>query len=531
MGSGGWKNITEKFRKAKSYCDVPFEVLHKGSQKAIVPIKGEWIGDRLDGKTARQRIVDIRCGDAAAAEFPESSLDAVFTDPPYYGNVQYAELMDFCYVWLRRLIGNNSDPFRNTSTRNPRELTGNIDMGRGLRHFTEGLASVFQKMAKALKPGAPLAFTYHHNTIEAYLPVAVAILDAGVTCSASLPCPAEMGASIHINGTGSSIIDTVFVCRTTGVVSRKALPCSPEGVASLVRDDLAELRRGNVNPSFGDTRCIAYGHLVRLAIWNLRSAWDRTADTAKKMAAISTWLRDFGGWPRSKDISINPSLTDSPNFCSKLAKKGWNTETKMEMFPFEATFGDILKDPDTYVDAVFSCLESEFLYMPKGAGFVEYSVFERGYEALKTATRAFSRFEPAAVLSVIHLEPIAMVVLRYMLGFTPPEWGYVTTQRTGVVVSQGFVRSIDRKVRMTPETPIHITGVTKERLTALVETACQMLTEGAPQVGTAQLHRSTRLTRDGELKAFRIWPAWAFLTPCCFTNVFSVGHSPAIGIR
>ena len=297
VGSGGWKNITEKFRKAKSYCDAPFEVLHKGRQKAIVPIKGEWIGDRLDGKTARQRIVDIRCGDAAAAEFPESSLDAVFTDPPYYGNVQYAELMDFCYVWLRRLIGNNSDPFRNTSTRNPRELTGNIDMGRGLRHFTEGLASVFQKMAKALKPGAPLAFTYHHNTIEAYLPVAVAILDAGVTCSASLPCPAEMGASIHINGTGSSIIDTVFVCRTTGVVSRKALPCSPEGVASLVRDDLAELRRGNVNPSFGDTRCIAYGHLVRLAIWNLRSAWDRTADTAKKMAAISTWLRDFGGWP------------------------------------------------------------------------------------------------------------------------------------------------------------------------------------------------------------------------------------------
>jgi adenine-specific DNA methylase len=194
VGSGGWKNITEKFRKAKSYCDAPFEVLHKGRQKAIV---------------------DIRCGDAAAAEFPESSLDAVFTDPPYYGNVQYAELMDFCYVWLRRLIGNNVDPFRNTSTRNPRELTGNIDMGRGLRHFTEGLASVFQKMAKALKPGAPLAFTYHHNTIEAYLPVAVAILDAGVTCSASLPCPAEMGASIHINGTGSSIIDTVFVCRTT----------------------------------------------------------------------------------------------------------------------------------------------------------------------------------------------------------------------------------------------------------------------------------------------------------------------------
>ncbi len=159
------------------------------------------------------------------------------------------------------------------------------------------------------------------------------------------------------------------------------------------------------------------------------------------------------------------------------------------LFPFEAAFEDILKDPEAYVDAVFSCLESEFLVMPKGAGFVEYPVFERGYEALKAVTKAFSRFEPAAVLSVTLQEPIAIVVLRAMLGFTPPEWGYVTTQRTGVVVTQGFVRSLDRKVRMNPETPISINGVTKERLEALIDTACRMLAEGVPQVDTDQLHR------------------------------------------
>jgi adenine-specific DNA methylase len=317
VGSGGWKNITEKFRKAKSYCDAPFEVMHNGNRKVIVPAESEWIGDHLDGgKTARQRNIQIHCSDAASVDLPESSIDAVFTDPPYYGNVQYAELMDFCYVWLRRLIGNTLDAFRNSSTRNPQELTGNIDMGRGLQHFTEGLSSVFQKMTKALKQGAPLAFTYHHNTIEAYLPVAVAILDAGLTCSTSLPCPAEMGASIHINGTGSSIIDTVFVCRTTGVVSRKSLPRSPEGVASLVRNDLAELRKGNIKPSFGDTRCIAYGHLIRLAIWNLRSAWDKTVDTSKKISAVSNWLDDFGGWPEV-EMRLNeqvPSCRPEPLF-------------------------------------------------------------------------------------------------------------------------------------------------------------------------------------------------------------------------
>lgn len=52
-------------------------------------------------------------------------------------------------------------------------------------------------------------------------------------------------------------------------------------------------------------------------------------------------------------------------------------------FPFEAAFEDVQGDLDQYVTAIFSCLESEFLIMPKGDGFVEYQVFEEGYEALK----------------------------------------------------------------------------------------------------------------------------------------------------
>ena len=127
------------------------------------------------------------------ANLPAASLDAVFTDPPYFGNVQYAELMDFCYVWLRRLVAAQSSAFDKSTTRNFNELTGNVAMGRDLEHFTQGLATVFKRMGQALKPGAPMAFTYHHNTLEAYFPLAVSILDAGLTCSATLPCPAEMG--------------------------------------------------------------------------------------------------------------------------------------------------------------------------------------------------------------------------------------------------------------------------------------------------------------------------------------------------
>lgn len=89
-------------------------------------------------------------------------------------------------------------------------------------------------MARALKPGAPLAFTYHCNWIEAYYAVGVAILDAGLTCSAALPCPAEMGGSIHMHGTRSSIVDTVFVCRSSGMLPRRCLLDTPERLAVIL---------------------------------------------------------------------------------------------------------------------------------------------------------------------------------------------------------------------------------------------------------------------------------------------------------
>ncbi len=35
-------------------------------------------------------------------------VDAVVTDPPYADNVNYSELSDFFYVWLKLLLSNSS---------------------------------------------------------------------------------------------------------------------------------------------------------------------------------------------------------------------------------------------------------------------------------------------------------------------------------------------------------------------------------------------------------------------------------------
>lgn len=175
----------------------------------------------------------------------------------------------------------------------------------------------------------------------------------------------------------------------------------------------------------------------------------------------------------------------------------------MPKYPFEASFEEIQLDAEQYVDAVFSCLESEFLIMPKGYGFIEYPVFERGYEALKAVTGGFARMPPDKVFKAVIAEPISIIVLRAMLGFTPPEWAYVTTRRTGVDVSQGFIRTIDRKVRMNPGKPLKPGGDTVRKLIALVETACGLLSEGAPAVSGDQLHRLNKADTNHGMESIR----------------------------
>jgi len=281
IGSGGWTNIIDKYARAKRYCDSPFEVQRHGSRNVQVPVDGEWIGEKREGK--RVRTVEIHCADATTVELAPNSLDAVFTDPPYFGNVQYGELMDFCYVWLRQLVGNGAEGFWRQSARADEELTGNVTKSRGLVHFTEGLSRVYRHMAQALKPGAPFAFTWHHNKLDAYYAVGTAVLDAGLTCSASFPCPAEMGGSIHIHGTTSSIVDTVFVCRDQGEAPREWLFTSEDELASVVANDLALLTAAGRKPTAGDTRCIVFGHLTRMAIWNLRKDWNAERPVHEKL--------------------------------------------------------------------------------------------------------------------------------------------------------------------------------------------------------------------------------------------------------
>jgi len=300
VGSGSFRHFVEKYRRAKQYCIAPFETRIKGKSKEIVPVDGERIEARFTNGFPRgdRREACIRSMPATGLKLQPGSLDGVFTDPPYFGNVQYAELMDFCYVWLRRVLAAEFTIFRPATTRDQAELTVNETMGRGLDHFTEGLSRIFCHYAAALKPGAPFVFTWHHNDPAAYVPLVVAILDAGLDCTATLPTPAEMSASLHIARSKSSVLDSVFVCRKQ-VGGLDDVP-----VARRMSADMEAMKAANLKITEGDLRCLLAGHVARKTINRLHRKWDPGQSLGRRIAKAYVTLVRIG-----REVNI-PALID-----------------------------------------------------------------------------------------------------------------------------------------------------------------------------------------------------------------------------
>ncbi|MBC6440989.1 MAG: hypothetical protein GDA49_11410 [Rhodospirillales bacterium] len=166
--------------------------------------------------------------------------------------------------------------------------------------------------------------------------------------------------------------------------------------------------------------------------------------------------------------------------------------------PFEASYGVIEADIEAYVDVVFATLKSGFMTLPKGDGFIDYPVFENGYEILKKTTNGFSDLNTDRIVLLAFQQPITLIVLRAVLGFTPSEWAEAASELTDTKVTQGAARSIDRNVRLSPDKPLKPTGVTGERVKALVVSACQLLTDGPNNDNPAMIHRLDKAdTRSG----------------------------------
>jgi adenine-specific DNA methylase len=282
-GSGGFRHAAAMYVKAKRWCSKPYELAPdratgKLARHPTVPEAVQATFARDAAELQRTRHALLRRGSLSPGVLPEKSASLVLTDPPYYDSLQYGELMDFCYAWLRHARPDVAY-FETDSAVTDEDAVGSRAVG--LSEFASRLSQVYVAASQALRDDGAFVFTYHHNDLEAYAPLVVACLDAGLRPSRLYACPSEMRASTHIHNRNAASVDAVFVMRKTSAEAAATEVDPARFVASRAR----MLRAAGVRATEADRACLRMAALAFNAVCRLADGWDRSETASLKLAA------------------------------------------------------------------------------------------------------------------------------------------------------------------------------------------------------------------------------------------------------
>jgi putative DNA methylase len=157
---------------------------------------------------------------STATDLPwgDDFFDAVITDPPYYDNVNYSNLSDFFYVWLKRTVGHlHPDLFATPLTPKSQEMVADayrFDGREGAKqHFEAMLLQSFREIRRVLKPDGIAVIVFAHKTTEAWETVLGALTEAGLRTTMAWPIHTEMQARLLAQESAALASSIYIVCR------------------------------------------------------------------------------------------------------------------------------------------------------------------------------------------------------------------------------------------------------------------------------------------------------------------------------
>ena len=265
--SGSFSTMFEgRIRRALDYADNPFELQLAAKAKKRTTNKIFGLSEKIGFDTAASymefregRRVYLSCGDSSETDLPDSSVDAVLTDPPFFDNVHYSQLADFFHVWQRHILDPDGSRLKDT-TRSDREVqTAEAD------DFTDRLCSVLQEACRVLKGDGLLAFTYHHSRPEGWRCVLRALMDSGFGVTATHPIKAEMSVAMPKHQAKEPIdLDIIVVCRKRSQLQAvSGYGDLWQSIAPRVTKQVLRLIEAGRSLSRNDVRIIVMAQLLR----------------------------------------------------------------------------------------------------------------------------------------------------------------------------------------------------------------------------------------------------------------------------
>jgi len=151
---------------------------------------------------------------------PDDSINALVTDPPYYNAVPYADLSDFFYVWLKRVIGEDyPELFRETLSPKADEACemAGWDSDRyghkNAKWFEQQMQKAMSEGRRILAPDGIGIVVFAHKTTAGWEAQIQAMLEAGWIVTGSWPIDTEMGTRLRARNSAALASSVHLVCR------------------------------------------------------------------------------------------------------------------------------------------------------------------------------------------------------------------------------------------------------------------------------------------------------------------------------
>lgn len=109
------------------------------------------------------------------SNIPDNSIDYVFTDSPYGGDIQYFELSTLWLSWLRE--EKQDERFNLSWWEN--EITINPEQNKDFDYYHNRLHVAFREVFRVLKSGKFLTVTFHNTDVKVCNSIIRAVIFAG----------------------------------------------------------------------------------------------------------------------------------------------------------------------------------------------------------------------------------------------------------------------------------------------------------------------------------------------------------------
>ena len=233
----------------------------------------------------------VTCDDAAALSVPApGTVHLICVDPPYYNNVQYAELSNFFYVWLKRALHDwpgLAHLFREPLAESNREAVANAARWqreadtelagwqtrydaavealraqnvrarearaqalamvgpkplsareRADRFYEDKMAAVFRRARQLLHPAGRMVVMFNHKETWAWRSLGMALIRAGFEIRSSAPIHTEAESSLNIRGLDAARSTVLLLCMPREETEQ------PVGNWGTVQNRIARVARG-----------------------------------------------------------------------------------------------------------------------------------------------------------------------------------------------------------------------------------------------------------------------------------------------